>query len=152
MKLTSKKVQRDVRDLLLESELAKAIDGGVYHAGTRPRDSRAEDAVVIFTGGVPDQIDEGVVTLNIYVPDVLPYGEDNGVQVEDLQRVEEIEELARSLARSRLGGLAIASDYCRRSTASPSLPLTSTSSSSSSLIATTTAPKNRDTTIIQPIN
>ena len=100
MKLTSKKIQRDVRDLLLESDLAKAIDGGVYHAGTRPRDSRAEDAVVIFTGGVPDQIDEGVVTLNVYVPDVIPYGEDNGVQVEDLQRVEEIEELARAFVRS----------------------------------------------------
>lgn len=104
MKLTSKKVQRDVRDLLLESELAKAIDGGVYHAGTRPRDSRAEDAVVIFTGGVPDQIDEGVVTLNVYVPDILPYGEDNGVQVEDLQRVEEIEELAREFVRSLSAG------------------------------------------------
>ena len=89
MKLTSKKVQRDVRDLLLESELAKAIDGGVYHAGTRPRDSRAEDAVVIFTGGVPD---------------VLPYGEDNGVQVEDLQRVEEIEELALAFVSSLTAG------------------------------------------------
>ena len=66
MKLTSKKVQRDVRDLLLESDLAKAIDGGVYHAGTRPRDSRAEDA--------------------------------------DLQRVEEIEELARAFVRSLTAG------------------------------------------------
>ena len=94
MQRTSKQVQRDVYDLLRNSSIANIISGGIYHAGTRPRDSRSEDAVVIFTGGIPGQIDEGVVTLNIYVDDILPYGDDNGVRVEDMARTDQLEAAA----------------------------------------------------------
>lgn len=94
MQRTSKQVQRDVYDLLRNSSIAYTISGGIYHAGTRPRDSRSEDAVVIFTGGIPGQIDEGVVTLNIYVDDILPYGDDNGVRVEDMARTDQLEAAA----------------------------------------------------------
>ena len=68
------------------------ISGGVYRAGMRPRDSRLEDVEVIFTTGIPDQIQTGVVTVNIWVPDIDPY--DNGVLVEDSERTERIEALA----------------------------------------------------------
>lgn len=94
MAKTGKQVQGDIYQLLKDSTLYTMISGDVYRNGYRPRDSRLEDAVVIFTAGLPDQIQTGVVTVNIYVPDIDPY--DNGVFVEDGQRTEELERLAQA--------------------------------------------------------
>lgn len=93
MAKTSKQVQGDVFQLLKDSTLYTMISGEVYRKGYRPRDSRKEDAVVIFTAGLPTEIQTGVVTVNIFVPDIDPYG--NGVSVEDGERTEEIERLAQ---------------------------------------------------------
>lgn len=93
MAKTSKQVQGDIYQLLKDSTLYTMISGEVYRQGYRPRDSRKEDAVVIFTTGLPDQIQTGVVTVNIYVPDIDPY--QNGVLVEDGERTESIERLAQ---------------------------------------------------------
>ena len=93
MAKTSKQVQGDIYRLLKDSKLAGDISGEVYRAGMRPRDSRKEDAVVIFTAGLPDQIQTGVVTVNIFVPDIDPY--ENGVWVEDGERTEQVERLAQ---------------------------------------------------------
>ena len=93
MAKTGKQVQGDVYQLLKGSALCSMISGDVYRGGYRPRDSKLEDAVVIFTAGLPDQIQTGVVTVNIFVPDIDPY--DNGVLVEDGQRTAEIEGLAQ---------------------------------------------------------
>ena len=79
MKKTSKQVQTDIIDLLQNSELAAEVTGEIYRKGYRPRDSRKEDIIVIFTTGLPDEIQTGVVTVNIYLPDIDPYS--NGVQV-----------------------------------------------------------------------
>lgn len=92
MAKTGKQVQGDVYELLKDSTLFSMISGGVYRGGYRPRDSKQEDAVVIFTTGMSDQIQTGVVTINIFVPDIDPY--DNGVLVEDGERTEAIERLA----------------------------------------------------------
>ena len=92
MAKTSKQVQGDIYQLLKDSTLYTMISGEVYRQGYRPRDSRKEDAVVIFTTGLPNQIQTGVVTVNIFVPDIDPY--DNGVLVENGARTEEIERLA----------------------------------------------------------
>lgn len=89
MKKTAKQVQSDIITLLKDSPLAAAVSGKVYRAGLRPRDSRKEDLIVIFTTGVPDQIQTGVVTLNLYVPDIDPFT--NGVFVEDMARTDELE-------------------------------------------------------------
>lgn len=94
MAKTGKQVQGDIYQLLKDSTLYTMISGDVYRNGYRPRDSRLEDAVVIFTAGLPDQIQTGVVTVNIYVSDIDPY--DNGVFVEDGQRTEELERLAQA--------------------------------------------------------
>ena len=94
MAKTGKQVQGDIYQLLKDSTLYTMISGDVYRNGYRPRDSRLEDAVVIFTAGLPDQIQTGVVTVNIYVPDIDPY--DNGVFVEDGQRTEELERLSQA--------------------------------------------------------
>lgn len=89
MKKTAKQVQSDIITLLKDSPLAAAVSGKVYRAGLRPRDSRKEDLIVIFTTGVPDQIQTGVVTLTLYVPDIDPFT--NGVFVEDMARTDELE-------------------------------------------------------------
>lgn len=94
MAKTGKQIQSDVYQLLRDSTLYTQISGEVYRSGFRPRDSRLEDAEVIFTAGLTDQIQSGVVTVNIFVPDIDPWG--NGVLVEDSQRTEELEGLAQA--------------------------------------------------------
>lgn len=98
MAKTGKQVQGDIYQLLKDSVLYTQISGEVYRQGCRPRDSRKEDAVVIFTAGLPAQIQSGVVTVNIFVPDIDPYG--NGVLVEDCERTAEVELLAQRWADS----------------------------------------------------
>lgn len=98
MAKTSKQVQGDVYRLLKDSTLYTLISGEVYRNGYRPRDSCKEDAVVIFTTGLPDEIQTGVVTVNIFVPDIDPYN--NGVWVEDGARTEELEKLADAWVES----------------------------------------------------
>ena len=96
--LTSKRVQGDIYRLLKRSSLAAALSGQVYRQGMRPRDSRQEDAVVIFTTGLPDQVQSGVVTVNIFVPDVEGVG--TGVLEEDGKRCEEIEAAAAAWVKT----------------------------------------------------
>ena len=91
MAKTGKEIEQDIYTMLRASDLAKALDGLVYRSGYRPRDSRKEDAIVIFTAGLPDEIETGVVTINIYAPDVDPYN--NGVWVEG-PRTTEISRMA----------------------------------------------------------
>lgn len=92
MSRTASQVQGDIYDFLRNSDLAKELSGEVYRRGYRPRDSRLEDAEVIFTTGLPGEIESGVVTINIYCADIDPYN--NGVLVENGQRISEIEKAA----------------------------------------------------------
>lgn len=94
MAKTSKQIQGDVLRLFRDSTLYTLMSGEVYRNGNRPRDSKKEDAVVIFTTGQAEEIQEGVVTLNLYVPDIDPY--ENGVWVEDGERTEELERQAQA--------------------------------------------------------
>lgn len=98
MAKTAKQIQGDVYTLLRDSTLYTMISGEVYRNGLRPRDSHLEDAVVIFTTGLPDEIQTGIVTINIFVPDIDPY--ENGVWVEDTERTERLETLAQAWADS----------------------------------------------------
>lgn len=80
--------------MLRGSNMFPKLSGEVYRQGMRPRDSRLEDAVVIFTTGLSDDdIETGVVTVNIFVPDIDPYN--NGVFVEDGVRTEQVERMAQ---------------------------------------------------------
>ena len=101
--LTAHKVQTDIMALLADSELCAEVSGKVYRNGYRPRDSRLEDIVVTFVTGTPTQVEQGAVTLNIFVPDITSYND--GVYVEDGCRTSYIEELAgrwvQSLTTSR---------------------------------------------------
>ena len=86
---TGKQIQSDIISLLKGSELANAVNGTVYRFGYRPRNSQAEDIIVIFTIGSAEQIQTGIVTVNIYVPDI--DNVDNGVLLENGRRCEELE-------------------------------------------------------------
>ncbi len=90
--LTAKQVQNDIYQMLRTSTLSSMISGAVYKAGYRPRDSRLEDAIVIFTAGLTAEVETGVVTINLYVPDIDAF--DNGVLVEDGARTTELENAA----------------------------------------------------------
>lgn len=95
---TGKEIERDVYTLIRQSYIVTGKDGvpgirgSVYRFGQRPKDSKAEDCVVIFTTATSEQFQQGVVTLNIYVPDIYPK---TGVPREDGARCEQIERLAQ---------------------------------------------------------
>lgn len=102
MAKTEKQIQSDVILLLEGSSLKQSLSGGVYrgtpNSSYRPRNSQLEDLIVIFTEGIPDEVESGTVTLNIYVPDIDPYN--NGVLVEDGKRTAELEALADDWVKS----------------------------------------------------
>lgn len=104
MAKTATQIQGDVYQLLKNSTLCSMISGDVYRKGMRPRDSKLEDAVVIFTTGLPDQIQTGVVTINIYVPDIDAYN--NGVMVENGLRSSQLELLAAEWVGSLKAGVS----------------------------------------------
>jgi len=86
---TAKQVQGDVIALLKGSALTSMITGKVYRNGYRPKDSKTEDAIVTFTAGQAEQVQTGIVTINIFIPDIDPFA--NGVMVENGARSEQIE-------------------------------------------------------------
>ena len=92
MTRTSRQIQGDIYQFLKDSDLSEIISGEIYRNGMRPRDSKAEDAVVTFVTGTIGDVQSGYVVVNIYVNDVDPWS--NGVLVEDSARTEEIERAA----------------------------------------------------------
>ena len=88
---TEKQVERDFFTFIRESELGMGIRGTVYRAETRPANADTEDLVVKFLAGLDEQIQSGVVIINIYVPDI-PFGND-GRKVEDSTRINDLENL-----------------------------------------------------------
>lgn len=94
MAKTAKDIQTDFFSLLKGSNLASMVNGSIYRDGLRPRDSKKEDIVIIYSAGEDDgEIQSGIVTLNIYVPDITPYK--NGTMVENAARTAKIERAAQ---------------------------------------------------------
>lgn len=92
MNRTALQTLQDLYQLLNGSTLAKAVSGGVYYAETRPRDSKKEDIVIGYLAGVPADLQQIVVNINIFVPDIDPW--QNGVLTPDIARLTAIEEAA----------------------------------------------------------
>lgn len=88
---SEKQIERDFFSFVSQSVLGQGIRGKVYRPEMRPANAKTEDLIVKFLAGLDEQIQSGVVLLNIYVPDV-PFGKD-GRKVEDLSRVEALETL-----------------------------------------------------------
>lgn len=102
---TGKEIQTDIITLLENSSLVESVSGRVYRRGFRPRNSGLEDIVVTFTTGTTGEIQEGVVTLNIFVKDI-EYNTDNGVQVENGARCAELERAAQNWVDSVKAGVS----------------------------------------------
>lgn len=102
MERTSQQVVGDVIALLKGSELDMYTNGQIYREGTRPRGSRMEDMEVIFTTGLSGQIQSGVVTILVFVPDITPFSD--GVYVVDGARCERLEGYAQRWVDSLRGG------------------------------------------------
>lgn len=90
---TEEQVERDFYTFIKGSELGKAIKGTVYRSEMRPNDVDTEDLVIKFLAGLDEQIQSGVVILNLYVPDI---AYQNGRKVIDHKRIGELQELINS--------------------------------------------------------
>lgn len=98
MNRTGYQVLEDMYQLLKGSALAEMVSGGVYYAETRPRDSKKEDIVVGYLAGVPADLQQIVVNINIFVPDLDPWR--NGVFTPDIARLSAIETAAAEWVQS----------------------------------------------------
>ena len=94
MKKTEMQIERDFYSMIKSSELGKAIKGGIYRSEMRPNDAKTEDLIIKFLSGLDEQIQVGVVILNLYVPDI-PNGSD-GRLVADKNRIGVLQELILS--------------------------------------------------------
>lgn len=92
MNRTGTQALADVYQYIKGSALAEMVSGGVYYAGTRPRDSKLEDIVVGYLAGVPADLQQIVVNINIFVKDIDPWN--NGVLTPNIGRLKEIEDEA----------------------------------------------------------
>jgi hypothetical protein len=96
MTKTAKQIQGDIITLLKDGIIANTVSGGIYRAtpesSYRPRDSKKEDVLVVFTTGDAEQIQSGIFTIKIYIPDI--ENPNNGILQEDGHRCEELEIIA----------------------------------------------------------
>ena len=67
---TESAIERDFLQLLKDSSLASELRGRIYRDEMRPADAKTEDVVFKFIAGTDAQIQEGIVVVNIYVPDL----------------------------------------------------------------------------------
>lgn len=90
MKKTEIQIERDFYQLIKNSRLGAAIRGTVYRSEMRPADATDEDLIVKFLAGTDEQIQRGVVILNLYVPDI---NFADGRKLADKNRIGELQEL-----------------------------------------------------------
>ena len=95
MKKTASVIEDDIYVIISASPLKSAVTGEVYKEGLRPSDSDKEDVVVTFVTGADGQVQEGVVTVDIYVPDI-DYGAVR--KVRHIARCRELEMIADEFA------------------------------------------------------
>ena len=91
---TESAIERDFLQLLKDSSLASVLRGRIYRDEMRPADAKTEDIVFKFIAGTDAQIQEGIVVVNIYVPDLKRSG---GRAVKDFSRIDALQEEAIKL-------------------------------------------------------
>lgn len=89
---TEQEIERDFYTMIKSSELGAAIRGGLYRDGMRPDNSVEEDLIVKLLSGDDEQVQEGVILINLYVPDI----SDGKRNVKDLGRIAELQSVIRS--------------------------------------------------------
>lgn len=102
MTKTGQQIEDDIYELVNGGSLPSLISGTVYKFGMRPKDAKTEDAIVKFVTGIDEQIQEGVVVVNIYVPDFDAF--DDGIMRKDITRCTELEVSADKWVKSLTAG------------------------------------------------
>lgn len=80
--LTSSDIERTFFSMVKSSGLGQMIGGDVYRSNMRPPTSMDEDIVVTYLAGIDDQLQTGVVVVNIYTKPI----RFNGADVDDKER------------------------------------------------------------------
>lgn len=96
MRKTGGEIEKDLYTLIKNSAVKTDITGSLYRQGMRPLNAKTEDAVVSFLAGIDGQIQEGILNLNLYVPDVLS----NGIKVKNITRCTELEVICNTFIQS----------------------------------------------------
>jgi hypothetical protein len=91
-------IEKDLFRFIKASNLAKMVSGEVYRRGLRPEGSDKEDIIVKHLSGTEGQIQQGILIVNIYVPDITLSGDTR--KVENTARVEAIEKAAIEFVES----------------------------------------------------
>jgi len=96
MKKTSGQIEEYVYVLINGSSLKTDIRGNIYRPGLRPLNADTEDLVIQRPIGTANQVQIGIVNINVYVPNITS----NGENVKDIERCDEIELLLGSFIDS----------------------------------------------------
>ncbi|OFY44007.1 MAG: hypothetical protein A2X18_07715 [Bacteroidetes bacterium GWF2_40_14] len=97
MEKTGAEIENDIFNLINHSAISSSINGSVYREGTRPLNSKKEDALVMFLKGNPGQIQEGFLNINIYVPDI---DAGLGFPVKNITRLTQLQRIAQNVVDS----------------------------------------------------
>lgn len=76
--------ERDFYTLVKNSDIGKIIRGSVYRSGMRPANAKSEDVIVKFLAGTDEQVQDGIMLIHVYVPDI---ANSDGRKVEDKVRI-----------------------------------------------------------------
>lgn len=66
---TQMDIERYFYGIVKASDLGKAIGGTVYRYGMRPDNAKTEDIIVGLLSGIDGQQQDGIVLVNVFVPD-----------------------------------------------------------------------------------
>jgi hypothetical protein len=91
---TEYEFEQDFYNIVKDCEVAKHVSGKVYKSGLRPPDSDKEDIVVKITTVDSNQLQKGVVTIVIFVPDIDGLG--GGRSVPNRNRIGQIQKFCRN--------------------------------------------------------
>lgn len=98
MMKTENDIERDFYSFVKNSVLGREIQGEVYRSESRPYNATTEDVVVTFLAGTDEQIQNGIILLNIYVSDV-PSGS-AGRKIKNHQRIGQLQTAVKEFVRT----------------------------------------------------
>lgn len=92
---TGTQIETDFYKAVKNTRLYRKVTGEIYKDGFRPRDSAKEDIVVRLTTVSGGQVQDGVITLLVFVPDIDASG--SGDLKRDTARLTKLEDLGAKI-------------------------------------------------------
>ena len=99
MKKGGTQIEKDVFDIF-KDEIKRFIKGDVYLQGTRPHNSNKEDCVIGYLTGINNDVQQGKININFYVPKINIGAQKN---VKNIARILEIEDFMSRLVQRAPG-------------------------------------------------